>query len=111
MTKLEIGLSASGTTIQVVAGTQVQLTLPETRSAGYSWRVVSDGSPILAVEDAGFTPARGVGGAGSHRWTVRAMRKGTVTFEMVCGRSWQTPPEAKQRFTLTIEVEARLYSS
>ena len=105
MTKLEMDRSASGTTVRVLAGTQLHVTLPETRTAGYSWRIVSDGSPILAVEDAGFKPAKGVGGTGSHRWMVNAMRKGTVTFEMAYGRSWQTPPEAKESFTLTIEVE------
>jgi inhibitor of cysteine peptidase len=105
MTKHEIGLSASDTTVRVAAGTQLRLTLPETRTAGYSWRIVSDGSPILAIEDGGFTSASGVGGAGLHRWTLNAVQNGTATLEMVYGRSWQTPPEAKQRFTLTIEVE------
>jgi predicted secreted protein len=105
MTKLEMDRSASGTTVRVVAGTQLHVTLPETRTAGYSWRIVSDGSPILAVENSGFTPASGIGGTGSHRWTLNAVGKGTATLEMVYGRSWQTPPEAKERFTLTIEVE------
>jgi predicted secreted protein len=104
MTKLDIGPSAAGTTVRIGKGNEAQLTLPETRTAGYSWRVVSAESPVVAVEDAGFTKASAVGGTGSHRWTLKALQAGRATLEMACGRSWESAAEAKQRFTVTVEV-------
>ena len=104
MTKLEIGPAASGTAVQISKGSQAQLTLPETRTAGYSWKIVSADSPVFSVEDAGFTRANAVGGTGSHRWTLKALQPGKATLEMAYGRSWETGSEAKQRFSVTIEV-------
>jgi predicted secreted protein len=106
MMKLEIGPSASGTTVQIGKGNRAQLTLPETRTAGYSWKIASSASPVVAVEDDGFTPASGVGGTGSHRWTLKALQPGKATVEMAYGRSWEAESEAKQRFSVTIEVSA-----
>jgi predicted secreted protein len=104
MTKLEIGPSASGTTVRLAKGSQAQLTLPETRTAGYSWKIVSSGSPEVSVEDAGFTRASAVGGTGAHRWTLKALEAGTAKLEMAYGRSWEAESEAKQRFAVTVVV-------
>jgi predicted secreted protein len=103
MAKLEIGPSASGTTVQVVAGTQLQLTLPETRTAGYSWKVISVESPVFSVADAGFTRADSVGGTGVHRWTVRALQKGRAKLELAYGRSWET--SGAKKFAVVVVVE------
>jgi predicted secreted protein len=105
MTNLEIGPSASGTAIKVAIGAELHLTLPETRTAGYNWHTVSAESPVFFLKDAGFTPAKGVGGTGVHRWALSAMQKGTATLELVHARSWESPSQAKQRFTVTIEVK------
>jgi predicted secreted protein len=104
MAKLEIGAAASGTTVRLATGNEAQLALPETRTAGFSWRIVSGESPVCSVEDAGFAPASGVGGTGVHRWTLRALQPGTAALEMIYGRSWETAGEAKQRFSVTISV-------
>jgi predicted secreted protein len=104
MAKLEIGAAASGTTVRLTRGNEARLTLPETRTAGYSWRIVSAESPVFSVEDAGFVPASGVGGTGVHRWTLKTLRPGRATLEMVYGRSWEAAAEAKQRFAVTVVV-------
>jgi predicted secreted protein len=104
MTKLEVGPSASGTTVQIAKGSQAELTLPETRTAGYSWKIVSADSRVFSVEDAGFTRASAVGGTGSHRWMLKALQPGRAMLEMAYGRSWEAGSEAKQRFSVTIEV-------
>jgi inhibitor of cysteine peptidase len=104
MAKLEMGAAASGTTARLTTGDEAQLTLPETRTAGYSWRIVSGESPVFGVEDAGFAPASGVGGTGVHRWTLKALRPGTAALEMSYGRSWEVAAEAKQRFAVTVVV-------
>jgi len=104
MAKVEIGPTASGKTVQLAKGSEAQLTLPETRTAGYSWKVVSAALSEFSIEDGGFTPASGVGGTGSHRWILKAQTAGTATLEMFYGRSWDEAANAKQRFRVSIEV-------
>jgi predicted secreted protein len=103
MAMVNVDQSAAGSTVQLAMGDQAQLTLPETRTAGYSWNVVSAESPVFALEDAGFTRAPGVGGTGTHRWTIAAMRTGSAELELAYGRSWET--EAGKKFAMTIMVK------
>jgi predicted secreted protein len=102
MAKVEIDESSAGTMVRLAPGDQAQLTLAETRTAGYAWRVVSPESPVLAVRDDGFTPATGVGGSGLHRWTITARKAGTATLGLEHGRSWES--EAVKKFGVTLEV-------
>jgi inhibitor of cysteine peptidase len=104
MAKFEIGAGASGTTVRLTTGDEAQLTLPETRTAGYSWKIAAVESRVFSVEDAGFAPASGVGGTGVHRWTLKALQPGTAVLQMSYGRSWEAAAEAKQRFNVTVMV-------
>jgi predicted secreted protein len=90
--------------MRLAAGDQAHLTLAETRTAGYSWKVVSAESPVFRVEDAGFTRASGVGGTGGHRWTITALKAGSATLELTYGRSWES--DVGRKFAVTIRVEA-----
>ncbi len=103
MTKRALDERSSGTTLRLAVGDQLELTLPETRTAGYSWWMVSSSSPVLAVEDEGFTRAAGVGGTGVLRWRLTANQAGSATLELSYGRAWEQSSPAKT-FTLTIEV-------
>lgn len=102
MATMKIDQSAAGSTVQLALGEQAELTLPETRTAGYSWKLVSAESPVFGMEDAGFTRASGVGGTGVHRWTIAALKKGSAALELAYGRAWET--EAGKKFGLMIEV-------
>ncbi len=103
MAKVEIDQSASGTTLRVAPGDEVELTLPETRTGGYAWQLGSTASKSFSVEDLGFTRAPAVGGTGTRRWRVVAQQAGTGTVELTYGRSWEQS-SAPKKFTVTIEV-------
>jgi predicted secreted protein len=103
MAKVEIGQAASGTSVRVAVGDEMEITLSETRTAGYAWRVASPASALLAVEDLGFARAPGVGGTGTHRWRVTAKQAGSATLELAYGRSWEQASPAK-KFTVAIEA-------
>ncbi len=103
MATVRIDQSAEGTTVHLAVGDQAQLTLPETRTAGYSWKVVSAESPVFALENAGFQKAPGVGGTGTHRWMITAKKAGSAELELAYGRSWET--EAGKSFAMTILVK------
>ncbi len=103
MTTVRINQFAAGSTARLARGDQVQLTLPETRTAGYSWKLMSAESPVFSVEDAGFTPVSGVGGTGAHRWILTALQKGSAELELAYGRSWEKA--AGKRFVIVVAVE------
>ncbi len=103
MATLHIDESAAGSTVQLAAGERAELSLPETRTGGYKWHVVSPASPVVDVNDDGFEMAAAVGGTGTHRWTITARQAGEATVELVYGRSWE--PEAGKRFQMTIRVK------
>jgi predicted secreted protein len=102
MATVKVDQSSAGSTVRIAMGDIAELILPETRTAGYSWKVVSAESPMYDVKDEGFKRASGVGGAGEHRWAVTAAKAGSAEFELAYGRSWES--DAGKRFTVTIEV-------
>jgi predicted secreted protein len=99
---VQIDQSFTGSTVQLAAGDQAQLTLPETRTAGYSWKVVAAESSVFSLKDTGFEQAGGVGGTGTHRWTITAKKAGSAELELAYGRSWETA--VGKKFTVTISV-------
>jgi predicted secreted protein len=101
--RIEVNEAASGSTVKLANGDQLHISLPETRTAGYRWQVVSPASAIYRIEDSGFEPAAGVGGTGLHGWTLKALKSGTALLAMDYGRSWGSTPAAQQ-FKLTIKV-------
>src|ERR1700744_3574448 len=104
MPTINIDKSATGTTLQLAVGDRVQITLPESRTAGFRWQAAPASSPVYAVADEGFQAAPGIGGTGTHRWTLTARSKGSDTFEISYGRSWGTSSSAEP-FRVTISVK------
>jgi len=103
MAKVQIDECAMDSTVHLAQGDEAELNLPETRSGGYKWQVLSPESPVFAVKDEGFEMAAGVGGRGTHRWTITAKQPGEAKLEMVHGRSWE--PETGKRVGVTVVVK------
>ena len=99
---IHIDQSATGSVVNLAVAEQAELTLPETRSGGYKWQVLSPESPVFVVKDDGFEMAAGIGGSGAHRWTITARQRGEAKLELIHGRSWE--PESGKRFAVTIAV-------
>ena len=102
---MAIDQSANNTTLHVSVGDELKLSLPETRTAGFTWQIVSPENDVLRVRDEGFERAPQVGGTGVHRWSVTGVRAGSAALEMAYARSWELA-DAKQRFKVRIEIAA-----
>jgi inhibitor of cysteine peptidase len=100
---IAIDKTASGSSVTISVGDQLRVALPETPTAGFRWHVVAGSSLVYEVKDEGFTPAKALGGAGTHNWTLTALKPGTATFEMSYGRAWESSPVSR-KFTLTLSV-------
>jgi predicted secreted protein len=103
MATVQLDQSAAGSRVRLAVGDQAQLTLAETPTAGYNWKLISVESPVFSVVDAGFTRAGGVGGTGMHRWTVTGLQKGSAELELAYGRSWET--SGAKKFAIVVAVE------
>lgn len=104
MATMKLDQASAGRTVHLAAGDAAELTLPETRTAGYSWKVISQESSAFGVEDQGFTRADSVGGTGVHRWTITPLKKGSAQLELAYCRSWES--DAGKKFGVTISVGA-----
>ena len=94
-----------GSEITLHVGEKLDVSLTERRTAGYRWRVASDGGPVCEIlEDVfGATPDR-LGRPGTRRWRLQAVRPGTGTlsFEYMPLRTGDPSPE--RTFRLSVNV-------
>jgi predicted secreted protein len=51
-----------------------------------------------------FRPGAEVGGQGIHSWRFRTVQDGKSEIRIVSRRSWETPAEPAQSFTLRVMV-------
>ncbi len=94
---------ADGTEATLRPGDAFAVTLPENRSTGYHWSLLSDGAPVLRVDDDSYRPlGAAMGAPGQHEWRMRVQSEGDAALEMVYSRRWEARKPAR-RFTLRIK--------
>ena len=97
---------ANGQQVDAKLGEEFEIDLPETRTAGYRWRMVTKGvPPVHLLEDNSQPNDAGVGGAGNHRWRFRAVAAGTSEIKIQYVRSWSESEEPTRTFTLKVRVQ------
>jgi predicted secreted protein len=97
--------SANGQEIVATVNQDLDISLPEARTAGYKWVTESGAEPILhLLEEASQPNTAGVGGAGHHFWHYRAVSAGTGTIEFHYRRLWDKGSEPEWTFLLKVRV-------
>ncbi|MBZ5681317.1 MAG: protease inhibitor I42 family protein [Acidobacteriia bacterium] len=97
--------SANGREVELVAGEEFELSLPETPTAGYRWTLKGSGEPACSLVHESFQPATGkVGGSGTHSWRFRAVAPGNCLLALEYKRSWEARSEPARTFTLKVRV-------
>jgi inhibitor of cysteine peptidase len=92
--------------LDIRAGEELVLELPENPTTGYRWSLQVSGSALRELPAATYT-ASGTGiGAGGHR-TFRfiAAQPGTASIHATLSRSWE-PDQALQDHVLTVRIGA-----
>jgi inhibitor of cysteine peptidase len=103
---LKVGESANGTTVDLVMGQTLEVSLPANPTTGFDWAY---GTPVpsqlTTVSDSYETtaPAGVVGAGGVHTFVLKATTDGTATVRLGYARPWESVPPEKT-FDLTVVV-------
>ena len=98
---------ASGQQIEANVNGELEISLPETRTAGYKWIVRRSGAPILELlEDKTIPRTPGVGGTGRHLWRFRVLSPGDTDIELDHIRPWEDSAEPSRTFRLKVRVRS-----
>ncbi len=89
-TNVELTEASAGNPVNVRIGHRLQLTLAETRTTGYQWKLDHACPAILALEsDHASAPSEArPGGPGTHAWVFRAQAAGSCELRVLSARSW-----------------------
>ena len=98
--------SSNGSEVEVSAGEEFDLSLPETQTAGYRWTIKNGNGVECAVEESSASAAGKAGGTGSHIWHFRAPASGTCSIVAEYRRSWETSSKPERTFTLKVRVRS-----
>lgn len=97
--------SANGSQIEAKVGNNFEISLPETRTAGYRWVMKDRAEPAChLLEDVAQPNTSGVGGTGHHLWRFRAAAPGTGKIEFHYLRAWEDSEKPARTFVLTVRV-------
>jgi inhibitor of cysteine peptidase len=96
--------NATGTTITIHVGDEIQINLQENPSTGYQWNYsVPDAFSVtedkyIAMEGSGL-----VGQSGTHVWLLKAEKKGKYELNWIYKRSWESTASDRP-FNVTVKI-------
>jgi predicted secreted protein len=97
----------NGQTVTMAAGDALQISLPENRSTGYVWSIVTNDEAVLrpADEPAYVIEGEPLPGAGGRvTFTFTAVGAGEVSLQLINARPAETAVEPVQTFALSVRV-------
>ncbi|MBP2146136.1 putative secreted protein/putative hemolysin [Methanofollis sp. W23] len=98
--------TADNTSVEVAAGSIVQVDLRENPTTGYEWNAtLSDG--LNLINDTYTTdphPEGMVGVGGTRTWLLEATCEGDQTFSAIYTRPWENTTGTEENFTLALTV-------
>ena len=98
--------SANGRQIDAALNEELEIVLPETRTAGYSWVIKSTGEPICQLLKETAEPSASVGGTGRHHWQFRVVASGIAEIKLHYLRPWENSKEPARTFSLKVRVRS-----
>jgi inhibitor of cysteine peptidase len=97
----------NGHEVEAKLNEEFEISLLETRTAGYRWTVESAGAPVCRMlEEANQTNSAGVGGSGKHVWRFEAVAAGTGEIKLRYDRPWENSAETARTFVLKVRAVA-----
>ena len=97
--------TANGSNVEISPGEEFEVSLNETRTAGYRWTLKSSVEPSCVLVGESFQPASGqTGGSGTHVWRFRTAAPGNCSLTLEYGRSWESTSEPARTFGMRVRV-------
>ena len=97
----------NGQTVTMGAGDALQISLPENRSTGYVWSIVTNDEAVLRPTDEPTYAIEGEplpGAGGRVTFTFTAVSAGEVSLQLIDARPAETAVEAAETFALLVRV-------
>lgn len=98
--------SANGSEVELSAGDEFEVSLPETPTAGYRWTFRSGESACSLLSESSQSAKGKVGGSGTHSWRFRAPATGACSILMEYKPSWEAGSQPERTFTLKIRIRS-----
>ena len=96
---------ADGGEIDVTVPEEFEISLPETRTAGYRWQAKHSADPVVRLLEENSLPnTSGVGGTGRHVWRFQAVSAGTAELEFHYHRPWEASVGPARTFRAMVRV-------
>jgi len=96
--------SDNGRSIELHVGDQFQLSLRESRMAGYRWNMVEKGEPVLtSVETEVHSRPPALGEPRMRAWQFKAEKPGSVRIHLQHRRPWEAAGSGDD-FSLNVSV-------
>jgi inhibitor of cysteine peptidase len=101
----QITETADRQAVVVRVGEEIELTLPENPSTGFSWQLSPNANAPYRLRREWFdaTPGR-VGAGGTRHWQLEATHVGQGTIALSYGRAWESATAPARTFTLHVTV-------
>jgi len=97
--------TANASEVEIGVGEEFEISLAETRTAGYRWSLKSGEESVCSLLTESAQPTTGaVGGSGRRLWRFRAAATGICFLEFEYRRSWETSSEPARTFALKVRV-------
>jgi inhibitor of cysteine peptidase len=104
---LKLDESSNGQEIELQAGQELEIRLPENPTTGFRWHLGSRGDPTCRLLDDFYeADSDRPGSGGSHYWRFQAAQTGFGAIVFVYKRSWEREEKPVRRFALGTHVSA-----
>lgn len=95
----------NGKTVELRAGDEVVLRLPENATTGYRWAVdAADGNLVEVKEGEYLARSNAVGSGGQAQWIIYAKAVGTTPIKLKRWRHWEGERSVVERFEFTLRI-------
>lgn len=102
---VELTESSVGAPVHASVGQSVHLTLSETPTTGYRWKLSDACASHLALQHDTANPAGSTPGApGSHAWTFVATAPGDCRLVVASGRAWEKGPPTGRSLSFDLHI-------
>jgi inhibitor of cysteine peptidase len=100
----DLGPDSDGQELRIAVGEQFAVTLPETPTTGFRWRMASPPDILTIVNDE-FTPPDSArpGAGGVHRWVFHARASGSAMLRLELAAAGRRAADPRS-FAMRIEI-------